>query len=39
IEGRIAELEAAISLAEVIDTSAMAGDTVRFGAWVVLADE
>lgn len=39
IEGRIAELEAAISLAEVIDTSEMAGDTVRFGAWVVLADE
>jgi transcription elongation factor GreA len=39
IEGRVAELEAVISLAEVIDTSGMTGDTVRFGATVVLADE
>ena len=39
IEGRVAELEAAISLAEVIDTSSMTDGTVRFGAWVVLADD
>ena len=39
IEGRVAELEAVISRAEVIDTSGMTGDTVRFGATVVLADD
>ncbi|PIW28980.1 MAG: transcription elongation factor GreA [Rhodospirillales bacterium CG15_BIG_FIL_POST_REV_8_21_14_020_66_15] len=39
IEGRLAELEAVISMAEVIDTSGMTGDTVRFGATVLLADE
>ena len=39
IEGRVAELESVISLAEVIDTSGMTGDTVRFGATVLLADE
>ena len=39
IEGRVAELEAVISLAEVIDTTGMTGDTVRFGATVVLADD
>lgn len=39
IEGRVAELEAVISLAEVIDTTGMSGDTVRFGATVVLADD
>ncbi len=38
-EGRIKELEATISLAQVIDTSKMSGDTVRFGAHVLLADD
>lgn len=39
IEGRIAELEDVISRAQVIDSRGMDGDTVRFGAWVTLADE
>lgn len=39
IEGRIKELEAIISHAEVIDPSKLSGDVVRFGATVVLADE
>ena len=38
IEGRLAELEAIISRAEVIDVSKMSGDVVRFGATVTLAD-
>ncbi|MCP5368355.1 MAG: transcription elongation factor GreA [Hyphomicrobiales bacterium] len=39
IEGRIMELEDIISRADVIDTSQLSGDTVRFGATVMLADE
>jgi transcription elongation factor GreA len=39
IEGRVAELEDIISRAQVIDTSSLSGDVVRFGATVVLADE
>ncbi|MEK9673349.1 MAG: transcription elongation factor GreA [Rhodospirillaceae bacterium] len=39
IEGRVAELEAVVSRAEVIDPSEFTGDTVRFGAKVMLADE
>ncbi len=39
IEGRIAELEDLISRADVIDVTKMSGDTIRFGASVVLADE
>ena len=39
IEGRLAEIEAVISRAEVIDPSTMSGDTVRFGAHVELFDE
>lgn len=39
IEGRVAELEAIISHADVIDPKKMSGDVVRFGATVVLADE
>lgn len=39
IEGRVLELEAIISQAEVIDISALSGDTVRFGATIVVADE
>lgn len=39
IEGRIQELEAVISHAEVIDPKEIAGDTVKFGATVELIDE
>jgi len=39
IEGRLAELEDIISRADVIDTSKLSGDTVRFGATVMVADE
>lgn len=39
IEGRIAELDDIISRAQVIDTSNLTGDVVRFGATVLLADE
>ena len=39
IEGRIAELEDITSRAEVIDTSNLSGDIVRFGATVKLTDE
>lgn len=38
IEGRIKELEAVISLAEVIDVSKLSG-TIKFGATVTLIDE
>jgi transcription elongation factor GreA len=39
IEGRVGELEEKIRLAEVIDTSKLSGKTVKFGAFVSLADE
>ena len=39
IEGRIQELEAVISRAQVIDPATMSGDVVRFGATVLVADE
>ncbi|MBY0408225.1 MAG: transcription elongation factor GreA [Rickettsiales bacterium] len=39
IEGRIAELEARISRADVIDVKSLSNDTVKFGATVKLADE
>lgn len=39
IEGRIQELEAAMSCADIIDTAALSGDTVVFGATVSLMDE
>jgi len=39
IEGRIKELEAVISVAEVIDPKKLSGDVVRFGATVMVADE
>lgn len=39
IEGRIQELEYAVSCAEVIDTSALKGDKIVFGATVLLMDE
>ncbi len=38
IEGRIKELEALVSLAEVIDPAKLSG-TIKFGATVTLADE
>lgn len=38
IEGRIQELEAVVSRAQVIDPSTMKGDIVRFGATVLVAD-
>ncbi|KLN60449.1 MULTISPECIES: transcription elongation factor GreA [Kiloniella] len=39
IEGRVLELEARISRAEVIDVAAMSGSTVKFGATITIADE
>jgi transcription elongation factor GreA len=39
IEGRLQELEAVISRAEIIDVKALDGDTVKFGATVTLIDE
>lgn len=39
IETRILELEDKLRRAEVIDVSKLSGDTVKFGATVVLADE
>jgi transcription elongation factor GreA len=38
IESRVLELENVLGRAEVIDTAKMSGDTVRFGATVLLAD-
>jgi len=39
VEGRIAELEAVTSRAEVIDIAKLSGKTIKFGATVKLADE
>lgn len=39
IEGRIKELEALVSHAEVIDPASLSGDSVKFGATVELIDE
>ncbi|NNM56950.1 transcription elongation factor GreA [Acidocella sp.] len=39
VEGRIAELEEITSAAEVIDPSTLSGDTVMFGASVLIMDE
>ncbi len=39
IEGRIQELEGVVSAANIIDISTLSGDTVKFGATVVLANE
>ncbi len=39
IEGRVQELEDKLARAQVIDTSKMSGDQVKFGATVTLVDE
>lgn len=39
IEGRIAELEGVLGAAEVIDPAEISGDTIRFGATIVVYDE
>lgn len=39
VEGRIAEIESCIGRADVIDISKLNGDTVKFGATVLVADE
>ncbi len=39
IEGRILELEDKTARAQVIDTSKLSGDTIRFGATVTVVDE
>ncbi|MEM7213781.1 MAG: transcription elongation factor GreA, partial [Pseudomonadota bacterium] len=39
VEGRIQELEGLVSRADVIDTTKMSGDTIRFGATVEIVDE
>lgn len=39
IEGRVMELEDKISRAEVIDPAKLAGNAVKFGATITLADE
>lgn len=38
-EGRIQELEAVLGAAEIIDPTKISGDTIKFGATVVIADE
>lgn len=39
IEGRVQELEGLISRADVIDPTKIAGDTIKFGATIVIVDE
>lgn len=39
IEGRIKELESVIAAAQVIDPASLSGDTVKFGAKIVIVDE
>ncbi len=39
IEGRISELEEITCAAEVIDPASLSGDTVKFGATILLIDE
>ena len=39
IEGQIKEMEAVLSIAEVIDPTKLSGSVVRFGATLVIADE
>ena len=39
IEGKIADLESAVSRAEVIDVKSLEGDDIKFGATVVIEDD
>lgn len=39
LEGRIQELEAVLSKAQIIDPATLSGDTVKFGAHVLIVDE
>ncbi|MDP6691934.1 MAG: transcription elongation factor GreA, partial [Alphaproteobacteria bacterium] len=39
VESRVAELESKISRAQIIDTAALTGKTVKFGATVTVVDE
>ncbi len=39
IEGRIQELEAVISKAQIIDVSSLSGSTVKFGATILIVNE
>ncbi len=39
IEARIADLEARVSFAEIVDVAALSGDVVKFGATLELIDE
>lgn len=39
VEARIGDLEARISHAEILDISKMSGDTIKFGATILLVDE
>ena len=39
IEGKIADLEGAVSRAEVIDVKSLAGDDIKFGATVEIEDD
>ncbi|HHG89449.1 MAG TPA: transcription elongation factor GreA [Devosia sp.] len=38
-EGRIKELDAILALAQVIDVSTLSGNTIKFGATVLIVDE
>lgn len=39
IEGRLQELEAVVSRAEIVDVTSMSGEIIKFGATVTLIDE
>ena len=39
IEGRLQELEAVVSRADIIDIQALTGETIKFGATVTVTDE
>ena len=39
IEGKIADLESAISRVEIIDVKSIAGDEIKFGATIEIADD
>ena len=38
-EGRILELESILTLAQIIDPAKLSGDTIKFGATILLVDE